>query len=140
MIRTTESNISFTREHAGPDVVWLTTDPECKYGHGIDRDIMFETATDRGHLLSADDIEQWDKTRVRITVKLPNTHVIKWRDFAVKHQMTDIEKRALIKSARGGANTWRVVKHPIMLDRWLEIVDRATGQHLWTPRGRRDVA
>jgi hypothetical protein len=34
-LRRTESNLSMTTEHAGPDVVWLTTDPDYVHDHGL---------------------------------------------------------------------------------------------------------
>lgn len=70
-IYTTESNLSVNTPHAGPDVVWLTTDPECVHGHGL-------------HL----QIDGTDKTRVQIVVELPNRDVHKWREWAERRGWT----------------------------------------------------
>lgn len=69
-LKTTESNLSGHRPHAGPDVVWLTTDPDCQYGHGL-RPTLNGT----------------DKTRVRIAVELPNRDVHKWSGWAARHRI-----------------------------------------------------
>ena len=54
-LRPTESNLSATKLQAGPDVVWLTTDGELAHKHGLDNSL-----------------DGTDKTRIRITVDLPN--------------------------------------------------------------------
>lgn len=138
-IKTTESNVSLERTHAGPNVVWLTTDPDCKHGHGIDGNATYAAAQSRGVELTPELLAQWDKTRIRFTVRMPNNHVHKWRDWSEKFQMNPLWKKAFIKAAGGGVNTWRVVEHPIFQDRWVEVIDRHTGESLWTPRGRRDI-
>ena len=115
-INTTESNISLHTEHAGPDVVWLTTDPDCANGHGI-----------------AKTFDGTDKTRVQIVVELPNRDVHKWRDWAVRRGMDPDWMRTFINGASGGAGTWRVTEKPIMFTRWVGVLDRSTGEQLWTP-------
>jgi hypothetical protein len=115
-LNTTESNLSFRRAHAGPDVVWLTTDPECRHGHG---------------LLST--LDGTDKTRVRVAVELPNRDVHKWRQWADARGIHPIWRSRLIESSRGGASTWRLVTKPIPSRRWVEVIDRATGAVLWPP-------
>jgi hypothetical protein len=61
LIITTESNVSFEREHAGPDVVWLSSDPgrppRDSWTHG----------------------SYYDKTRIRITVDVPDA--VKWAEL-----------------------------------------------------------
>lgn len=138
-LKTTESNVSIERSHAGPDVVWLTTDPDCKHGHGIDQASIVHTARQQGVEPTPEMLEQWDKTRIRFTVRLPNNHVHKWLDWSQKFQMNPLWRKAFIKAARGGTGTWRVVEHPVFQDRWVEVIDRHTGEYLWTPRGRRDI-
>lgn len=139
-LKTTESNVSIERTQAGPNVVWLTTDPDCKHGHGIDPASVVRNAHDHGITVTPELMQQWDKTRVRFTVRLPNDHVHKWLDWTKKYPMNPLWKKAFISAARGGVGTWRVVEHPILQDRWVEVIDRHTGEHLWTPRGRRDIA
>ena len=139
-LKTTESNVSIEREHAGPDVVWLTTDPDCKHGHGIGLDTVLHNARQIGIEPDAEMLKRWDKTRIRFTVRMPNDHVHKWIDWSKKFQMNELWRKSFVKAAGGGVGTWRVVEHPIMQDRWVEVLDRHTGELLWTPRGRRDIA
>ncbi len=104
MLATTESNLHPTIPHAGPDVVWLTTDAELGHGHGL-------TTTTDGT----------DKTAVRITVELPNKYVHKWREWAIRH---GVERRwldALDKTGGGGSATWRVVERPIRAERFIDV-------------------
>lgn len=118
-INTTESNLSRTTAHAGPEVVWLTTDPDCEHGHG---------------LLSTRD--GTDKTRVQIAVELINRDVHKWREWAVRRGIRPDWMQTLIKAAGGGAGTWRVTEKSIPSDRWISVVDRKTGKILWPPAGQ----
>jgi hypothetical protein len=113
-LTTTESNLSRSRDHAGPDVVWLTTDADFEHGHGL--------------LRTRDGT---DKTRIRITVELPNRDVEKWRDWASRRGIDPDWRRALIETSDGGTSTWRVVEKPIPAERWVEAVDRQTGEKLW---------
>lgn len=138
LLKTTESNLSVVRSHAGPDVVWLTTDPDCKHGHGIGNNDEYAAKNARsiGIEPTPEMMEKWDKTRIRFTIRLPNTHVHKWQEWSRKYSIDPTWRKAFIKAANGGVNTWRVVEHPILQDRWVEIIDRHTGQHLWTPRNR----
>lgn len=140
-LKTTESNISIERHDVGPRVVWLTTDPDCKHGHGIGNNEAYaaRNATRLSVEVTDELMEGWDKTRVRFTVRLPNSHVHKWVEWSQKFQMNPVWRKAFVAAAKGGVNTWRVVEHPILQDRWVEVIDRHTGEHLWTPRGRRDV-
>ncbi len=64
----TESNLSPKTEHAGTRVVWLTTDPDCKHGHGL-----------------LNSLDGTDKTRVQIVIELPNRDVHKWKEWALRH-------------------------------------------------------
>lgn len=115
-IKTTESNISLHTAHAGPDVVWLTTDPDCAEGHGI-----------------AKTLDGTDKTRVQIAVQLPARDVHKWRDWATRRGMDQDWMRTFVSVAGGGAGTWRVTEKPIMFTRWVRVTDRTTGAELWAP-------
>ena len=107
----TESNLSGSKPHAGPDVVWLTTDPDCAYDHGL-----------------ALSLDGTDKRRIRITVELVNRDVHKWRDWAQRRGITDKWLRALVSP---GASTWRVTEKPIPSTRWVEVLDRSDGTILW---------
>jgi hypothetical protein len=113
-LNTTESNLSLHRVHAGPDVVWLTTDPDCQHGHGL-----------------RPTLDGTDKTRVRISVDLPNRDVDKWREWATRRRIDREWMRTLIETAGGGAATWRVVEKTIHVTRWIEVFDRREGTVLW---------
>ena len=82
-LNTTESNLSQHREHAGPSVVWLTTDPDCQHGHGL-----------------LNTLDGTDKTRVRIAVELPNRDVHKWHEWAERRGMDPDWKRRMIGASR----------------------------------------
>ena len=105
-LRPTESNLSQTREHAGPDVVWLTTDPVGANGHGLG-------AT----------LDGTDKTAVRITVELPAGQVHNWKDWAIRR---GIDRQWLARlSKSGGSSTWRVVEGPVTREFWTDVHVRA---------------
>jgi hypothetical protein len=111
-LRRTDSNMSRTKPHAGPDVVWLTTDPDCAHDHGL-----------------AKTLDGTDKTRIRVTVELVNRDVHKWREWAIRRGIADNWLRALVAS--GGSSTWRVIEKPIPSTRWVEVIDRTDGTVLW---------
>lgn len=115
-LRPSESNLSATKLHAGPDVVWLTTDSELAHKHGLDNSL-----------------DGTDKTRIRITVDLPNGDVEKWKDWAIRRGIDRDWLGKLVEVAGGGAGTWRVTEKRISSARWVEVVDRATGEVLWSP-------
>jgi hypothetical protein len=133
-IMPTDSCLFTDRAKGDKSVVWLTTDAECKYPHGLQFSGLAGFLT--GKQMDDETRERWDKTRVRITLALPNSHVFKWRAWHDQQHGEDIMRRRLIKSAGGGSSTWRVVEHPIMSDRWIEVLDRQTGQPLWAPTRR----
>lgn len=117
-INTTESNISGQTAHAGPQVVWLTTDSECAEGHGI-----------------AQTLDGTDKTRVQIAVQLPARDIHRWRDWAIRHGIDQDWMRTLARTAGGGVGTWRVTEKPILFTRWVHALDRTTGERLWPNLG-----
>lgn len=137
-IDVTESNVSAHRPHAGPDVVWLTTDADCVHGHGIDgNDVYAAGQLHAAGIGAAPELMQtWDKTRVRFTVRLPNDYVHKWTQWSQRFQMNPAWRSTLMRSANGGASTWRVVERRIPQDRWVEVIDRHTGERLWGPAVR----
>ncbi|MCU1698257.1 MAG: hypothetical protein JWR34_4320 [Mycobacterium sp.] len=120
-LKTTESNLSLGRQHVGPDVVWLTTDPDCQHGHGLQITL-----------------DGTDKTRVRIAVELRNRDVHKWGEWAHRHGMDPKWRRNMIEAADGGAGTWRVVEKPVPAAQWVEVVDREQGTVLWRRDDERD--
>ncbi|CAN5150780.1 hypothetical protein BH09ACT8_BH09ACT8_59190 [soil metagenome] len=119
LLRRTESNMSATKPHAGPDVVWLTTDPDFAHDHG---------------LLGSEELDGTDKTRIRVTVELVNRDVHKWHEWAARHGIDGDWMRTL--ASVGGSGTWRVTEKPIPSARWVEVVDRSDGSVLWVkPEG-----
>lgn len=107
-LRTTESNVSGKREHAGPPVVWLTTADTPDLGLGLD------------HPLGV------DKKRIRFTVELHRRSVHKWRQWAAA-QGSDPAWVARLARA-GGASTWRVTERPVLREQWREVRDLRTGE------------
>ena len=113
-LRTTESNLSATKECAGKNVVWLTTDHDCVHGHGL-----------------RNSLDGTDKTRVRIEVALPNNSVHKYQAWAIRNGINPQWMKRLVETAGGGVATWRVTERPITSDRWTEVIDLQTGERLW---------
>jgi hypothetical protein len=101
-ITTTESNLSMSQAHVGPDVVWLTSDPE-----------------------SPRNSEWWqgsflDKTRIRITVEVPDA--IRWDDWVAFHKIDKLWRSALMSV--GGSPTWYVVERPVLKDEWVTVEEK----------------
>lgn len=112
-IKTVESNVSPTVAHAGPDVVWLTTNPDPADGSmGLDGASV-------------------DKYVIRITVDVDRRSVHRWHDWAKRHNVASDWMKAL--AAVGGAGSWRVVERPIPSSRWLHIGNRRTGETITIP-------
>ncbi|MGO1284677.1 MAG: hypothetical protein ACTHWV_00005 [Brachybacterium sp.] len=110
-LRTTESNISFKREHAGPAVVWLTTHTDASAGLG----------------LTSPHVEVVDKSEVRVTVEIDKRNAHKWREWARRHGSSP-ETIQRIAETGGGAASWRVTTRPIPITQWREIRNMHTGQ------------
>lgn len=121
-LKTVESNVSERREHAGPDVVWLTTDGTVSHHHG-----MF------GKVMPALVHEDWDKLRVRFTVSVPNRYVHKWSTWALAQGITSRWREVLIDTGGGpeATSTWRVVERRIPSSEWVEVRDMHTDEVLW---------
>lgn len=110
-LKTVESNISARREHAGPDVVWLTTDGDPERHHGW---------------------QEWspvDKLAVRFTVDIPKRDAHRWHEWAGRYGIDPAWRRAL--AAVGGSGTWRVVTRPIPAAEWVTIEHRH--EDTWQP-------
>jgi hypothetical protein len=105
-IKTVESNVSAKREHAGPDVVWLTSNPMPSAHHGWSK------------LSSA------NKTVIRFTVRVPTQDARSWRRWALTHGSDPLWMRALARV--GGAKTWFVVARTIPSTEWVEIINTRT--------------
>jgi hypothetical protein len=100
-LTTTESNLSNHHEHAGPDVVWLTSDAD------IDAD-------EQGLAGTAE-----DKTAVRITVDVPDSEVQPWLVWSRKRGITPGWALFLEEGRR--ASSWYVVQRTIPASEWVDI-------------------
>ncbi len=100
VLKVTESNMSKRREHAGPDVVWLTSNPE-----------------PAAHTWKVGSIV--DKTEVRITVEVPKRAAHRWREWA-RRRGIDREWMRVLASV-GGSGSWYVVERPIPEAEWVAV-------------------
>lgn len=110
LLKPTESNVSLTRPHAGPDVVWTTTDPE------PDGDPKW--AANSFH----------DKGAIRFTLNLPRRAAQPWSDWAARQGMQSDWKRSLIRTGGPGWRRWHVVQRAILASEWTAITDMRTGE------------
>ena len=115
-IRTTESNLSARREHAGPDVVWLTSDAN----------LTAASFADSGKFGYHGLVQ--DKAAVRITVELPARQVHRWRDWVAARGADPAWVRHL--SSAGGSGRWYVIERRVLDTEFTQIIDTATGQPL----------
>jgi hypothetical protein len=92
IIKTTESNLSLTREHAGPDVVWLTAADSWEPQGWMERMEV--------------------KTGVRFIVDVPDDEVWKWEHFAIRYNMRRRYVEAL-KATDSNWRSWYVLPRPI---------------------------
>lgn len=102
-IRTTESNISIERAHAGPDVVWLFDIPEVPLTTG---ESLYEA-----------------KRVVRFKVNIPKQQVHKWTDWGPQKSMSPTWREAFLKAGGGmsAAGHWYVATSSIPVERWEEV-------------------
>jgi hypothetical protein len=106
-IDVTESNLSGTREHAGPDVVWLTKSP---------------TVAGTTFLLGSG----VDKTEIRITVDVPGLEAHKWRKWAYRRNIHPRWAAGL--AAAGGSTPWYVVERPVAATEWVNVTNMHSGE------------
>jgi hypothetical protein len=104
-LKTVESNVSLKREHAGPDVVWLT---------------------DEDDLQQPDRYPGWatplalvDKTGVRFTVEIEDA--IPWRSFARHHKVQMLVYATLNDTGSNAADHWYVVPRQIPRTEWRQV-------------------
>lgn len=104
-LKTVESNISPKRTNAGPDVVWLTTEPTAHLGLGLQH-------------------ARADKTEIRFTVRVGAKEAHEWRTWAYRHYSPKRFMDVLAES--GGAETWHVIERLIPASDWVEIRNMKT--------------
>jgi hypothetical protein len=98
-LKRTESNVSYTKEHAAPDVVWLTNQK-----------------------LVSQRWQQWsavDKGAVRITVDVPDAQP--WSTWSRAHGIKEEVYNTLNVTGGGDAENWYVVEREVLLDEFEEI-------------------
>jgi hypothetical protein len=108
-LKVVESNLSRTREHAGPDVVWLTSSPD--------------PAASRWWVVPG--ARSVDKAQIRITVDVPKRDVTKWRTWAARRGIDPRWARTLAEA--GGSGSWYVIERPVPAAEWTEIINARTG-------------
>lgn len=106
-LKTVESNISERREHAGPDVVWLTDDPDLQ---------RTGASWYNAHIV--------DKTEVRFTIE--TDAAVPWPVFARQHAISQKWYRILGRSG-GDPSRWYVQPSIIWKDSW-RAVDLRSGE------------
>lgn len=143
-LRTTESNISDKRAHAGPDVVWLTDDPEphsqlwgLQAGKkmpaaAVEKILGRRLVDPDGNRLDGNALITWgglDKTaiRIRVTVVADAEH---WPEWSSRHGIRNMYYRALAASG-GDPNSWWVIERPVTGEEW-EAVEEYTDD-AWRP-------
>lgn len=100
-LKTVESNLSGRRAIAGPDVVWLTSDP---------------APTAESHGLAG---SKSDKTAVRFTIDVPDDEVQEWIPWSRKRNITKVWAADLESGKR--PDQWFVVERPITNDEWRAV-------------------
>jgi hypothetical protein len=108
---TTESNISITSEHYGPDVVWAV-------------DTLWVPEVEGDHLAHG---LLPDKLRVRIDFKTPK-RAYKWTEWAWTAKMPDWWRDTLIRVGGGeeAADHWWVVDHLVISKHWTAVYTDGT--------------
>jgi hypothetical protein len=103
-LRTTESNISIEKVHAGPPVVWLFDTPDVP------------ESTTEGSLYA-------EKRQVRFTVSVPKSRVHKWTRWSPALGMDPMWRAAFLKAGGGhpAAMHWWVSTNSIPASQWLEV-------------------
>jgi|SRR5215467_5861362 len=111
-LKVTESNISDTREHKGPDVVWPTDDPDPARSLGGWAFAMKVDSAGRRTPVS--------KTTVRFTVEVPDHEAHHWPTWARQQGIRNMWYRELARHG-GDPEHWWVVARPIPSHEWVEV-------------------
>ncbi|MEH6805013.1 MAG: hypothetical protein V7697_18590 [Rhodococcus erythropolis] len=125
-LRTTESNLSRTRPHAGPDVAWFGTMPEMRPGGSFG----LHDGTVSSGIVDPDNGRPYywaDKTAIRITVELPKREVQAWEPFVKKHGI-DAKYLEALRSITPNWRRQRVITRPVDNTEWIEVRHMHTGE------------
>jgi len=136
-LKLTESNISLIpwEEHAGPDVVWLTT----------------SSRPGQGWADPKPGFEYVDKTRIIFDVEVPDDALHHWWEWAIEHGSTEHHMRALAATGderngyhahgrRTPSDDWVVersrdeywvTERVVPWLEWRKVTDRYSGAVLW---------
>ena len=114
-LKISESNVSPSEAHAGPDVVWLLKKPLT----GQVPEMLTGRAEISGRSFGI------DKSRIRITVDLPATEVQRADKFWKKHKVEQWWADQLNKlGGKSKVKDWYVIIRNIPSEEWVEIGDR----------------
>jgi hypothetical protein len=114
-LKVVESNLSRTREHAGPDVVWLTSNADAAGNN------WWQVSGRRSV----------DKAEIRFTVDVPKRDAAKWREWAARRGIDPRWAHTLMEA--GGSGAWYVTERPIQASEWAEILNTRTGESVAPP-------
>lgn len=103
VLRTTESNVSLRREHAGPDVLWLTSNPGAL--GSVENGLRMANGA--------------SKAQVRFTIRVPRSEVHAWTSWAAR-QGSDARAQAALARA-GGSREWMVIERPVPEREWVAV-------------------
>jgi hypothetical protein len=115
LLKTSESNVSPSEEHAGPDVVWLLKKPLT----GQVPEMLTGRIEASGRSFGI------DKSRICVTVDLPHSEVQRADKFWKRHKVEQWWVDRL--SSLGGKSKvkdWYVITRSIPSEEWVEIGDR----------------
>ena len=130
-LKVVDSNISVEQAHAGPDVVWLTTESDAD----ANRTPMLQIARidAQGGYHPLDEY----KNELRLTVEIPDAEAYWWPRWSRHHGISDMVYDALAAGALPAQpEDWYVVTRSVVADEWCEVIDTRTGTVLWAGQAR----
>lgn len=109
----TESNLCRGRAHAGPGVVWLTSNPD---------------PDAHKWWLVPDGRECADKTAIRFTIEVPAREARRWQAWARARDIDPQWAARLAETGGAGSGSWYVIERPVARPEWVEITWSRTGE------------
>jgi len=114
LIKASESNVSFTTEHVGPDVVWLFREPlKGTTPHMLITQIKLKFG-----------VLYLDKSKVQIQVNLPEHEVQRADKFLRKQGADALWIKCLEKIGQSKQKKWFVIQRDIPQSEWQDITIR----------------